>query len=239
MTVSCHKNENKTTTYAALHIPPDTLGTAFVVDSFPLAAGHQWYYKLEEQVFYFNFSLGINVPSSSISTSYFTVTSISDTVVNGIRFTKLGIGDTTEAPFLSLHVTKPGEYYFGYLANGLHQFFNVADIDTIHFNDTLVGENVYKMPAVPDPHHWASYDTVSASNLRVWENYAVVTTSTGSFNSLKMKGWFECQTSGFYDEQYFSGKGLVCSVIASQVPNRNTTAGPRTYKIVTLISTNF
>ncbi len=234
LSIGCNKNK----TIGPIVIPEDTPGEPITLDSFPLALGHEWKYEIQEQSYQGTSQNAYDVTYTyqPIKTSYLTIRTISDTMVEGFKFTKMGGGELRDSTTRSLFSIDgiPGRtnFYYVMLPNGLHEHYDLTGLDSAAILDNNSGEFVLGLPARGQG--WYSY---TIEFYRDWTDYVKVQTPAGSFQCIKLEGSNQHYNTGNNTSQYISNKGIVQIVRHSYSASTFLYTGTRW--VVKLISTNF
>ena len=219
---SCKQSSNNNN-IAALALPADVAGPVVQVDSIPLQVGHQWIYKKMNQVI----SQYTNQTTSKLSmpdSGSVTISSVTDTLVNGVRFTRLSA--STSGSLFLFSIGDDNGYYIN-LFEGTHRITNFSHTDTTYLIDST--DNIMRTPN--------RLNTIwyTPNGVRQWMGYVTVTTPAGTFNCVKLHytGSFG-NGEDYWADQYYSTKGLVQEI---QYRTTVTSVGTGTHLAQTFAST--
>lgn len=188
---SCKKNDNQnsvnTSHNSNLTFPTDVPGDTITVNNFPLQIGNSWTYT---------------VKTDSASSYDFTVSVVSDSIINGFHVYKIaGINSSNEL-FLSENLTESFPSYYVQTNNGLYYLKTLDNIDSANIANAYV---ILKYQ--PAPWYYQESDGFNAH--KSFSGYAKVSTPIQTFNCIKISTSSHLSSWSNNTEQYFSDKGLI------------------------------
>lgn len=225
--------------YTKVDIPSDSACTAFVIDSFPLAVGNRWTYLSR--------NLGYNACGKLYYDSFvYTMSVVSDTVVNGFRVAVVSNDYQSKARIRSYdeETSFASTYFYDnavvYLLNfngALKQLDKLSDADSSYLlSDTAT---IIKFPP-QNSVTWPSHEYVLQNSIQVqrnWEGYTYARLPIGVVKTRKLN--INDTAHSARNSQFYSEKGLVQIVQTAYGPSTGSMTGPiNKVRVTTLIDVN-